>query len=182
MVDDKVPSAQSAFERSVSPRASIFAIVDAAREPAGPHQMEEAGVVHVSLFDGELGDMLKDAAPHLAEFPGESPFRTWWFEQWGNSIGVLVEAPLTLGAVRRHLRTLTMVRDSTGQRHFFRFYDPRVLRVFLPACTSEELQRVFGPLRAFYCESNEGELLTFTLDRGGNLQTRNTPLERSVTA
>ena len=42
----------------------------------------------------------------------------------------------------------------------------RVLRVFLPACTPDEIRQFFGPISTFYCEDDGGhELLAFTLDR-----------------
>lgn len=34
----------------------------------------------------------------------------------------------------------------------FRFYDPRVLRLYLPTCTSTELEQVFGPVGTFFTE------------------------------
>lgn len=122
-----------------------------------------------SLFTGELGEMLEDVAPHLIEFRRGTSFYRWWFEQWGNSIGVLVEAPVSLSDLRRHFRTLTIVRGgSDRKRYYFRFYDPRVLRVFLPSCTPDEVQRFFGPITAFYCEGDGGgELLTFTPSSDG---------------
>ncbi len=162
-------AAESAFERAVSPRNPLYALVDAARESAGPYEAEQAGAACESLFTGELGDKLREVAPHLVELKQHSPFYSWWFEQWGNSVGVLVEAPVALSELRRHFRTLLMTRGaSDGKRYYFRFYDPRVLRVFLPSCTPEEVERFFGPITAFYCESDGGnELLTFTRSRDG---------------
>lgn len=45
-----------------------------------------------------------------------------------------------------HLREVFISRDENGQEYFFRFYDPRVLRSFLPTCQSEELREFFGPI------------------------------------
>ena len=52
----------------------------------------------------------------------------------------------------------------------FRFYDPRILRAFLPACTSDELRSFFGPVQRFYSPTggNDG-LLAFAL-RDGKLR------------
>jgi len=169
---------EATFSRAAVPQAPVCALVDAAREPDGPFEARQAGLECRSLFAGELGDMLKEVAPFIIEFPARSPFRTWWFEQWGNSIGVLVEAPVSLGDLRKHFRTLTMVRDEARKRYYFRFYDPRVLRVFLPACTPEELKQFFGPITHFYCEGDGGqELLTFAVGREG-LLVRRSPLEQ----
>jgi hypothetical protein len=111
--------------------------------------------------------MLKDLAPYLIELPRSSPFKSWWFEQWGKSVGVLLESQASLLELRRHFRTLTIVRDAERTKYFFRFYDPRVLRVFLPSCTADELRQFFGPISAFYCEEQGGgELLAFTHNDG----------------
>ena len=34
----------------------------------------------------------------------------------------------------------------------FRYYDPRVLRSFLPACNAAELHQFFGPVQSFIVE------------------------------
>lgn len=156
--------AESLFIRVIAPRAPLYALVDAARESRGPHEAAQAGVEYRSLFVGELGERLTSVAPHVVAFHRDASFYRWWFEQWGRSIGVLVEAPVKLPDLWRHFRTLLMVRGQHQQRYYFRFYDPRVLRVFLPECTPEELQQFFGPITTFYCESDGGaELLSFAL-------------------
>ena len=158
------PQAAGVFERAVAPRAPLYALLDAARESDGPYQARAADVAHESLFTGELGDLLADVAPYLVEFRRDSSFYPWWFQQWGRSIGVLVEAPVSLSNLRHHFRTLLKVRDDQRRRYYFRFYDPRVLRVFLPTCTPDELRRFFVPSTAFHCEGEGGgELLSFTL-------------------
>ena len=170
------PPAEAVFGRVVVPRAPLYVLLDAAREPFGPYEAEQAGLECQSLFAGDLGDKLAEVAPYISEFPARASFRAWWFEQWGRSIGVLVESPASLAELRRHFRTLTVVRDAARKQYFFRFYDPRVLRVFLPACTPDELQRFFGPITHFYCEGDGGrELLTFSASAAG-LAIRRSPV------
>jgi hypothetical protein len=67
---------------------------------------------------------------------------------WGNSWGILTIGPahLTLDQQRRHFKKLLRVRDEAGQLLNFRFYDPRVLRNYLPTCTPDELRTFFGPV------------------------------------
>lgn len=155
--------------RGAVPRqAQLYAVVDAARAPAGPYQAGQAELAHESLFAGEMGDRLKGVAPYVIEFPLEGPFPQWWFGEWGESIGILIEAPIKLAALRKHFRTLLMVKDDSRKRYFFRFYDPRVLRAFLPACTPDELAHFFGPITALHCESDGGDaLLTYRRKRDG---------------
>lgn len=72
---------------------------------------------------------------------------------------MLTAAPpdVTLQLLRRHLRTLLRVRDEAGRTLMFRFYDPRVLRAYLPTCTSSEWQSVFGPVHQLICSAADGE-------------------------
>jgi len=167
-----------AFARAVAPRAPLYAILDAARESAGVYQARQAGLDCQSLYAGPLGDMLQEAAPYLIEFAPTSPFAAWWFAQWGNSIGILAEAPVRFQELRDHLRTLLTVRGEDRKRYYFRFYDPRVLSVFLPACTPAELDRFFGPITTIYCESAAGrELATFLHPPNGPMLHRSTSLQ-----
>ena len=165
--------AELLFRREFAPRAPLYGVFDSAREPAARFEAQAVGIQHESLFAGSMGDLLEDVAPYVSEFPLRSPFREWWFGQWGKSIGVLVEAAVDLSELRRHFRTLMMVIDQERKRYFFRFYDPRVLTVFLPACTPEELKHFFGPIGTFYCEDCSGqELVAFSLGSDGLLKCR----------
>jgi len=87
------------FERTVAARAPLYALIDAARVSEGPYEARRAGVQCESLFAGDFGEMVKGVAPHLVEFKRQSSFYRWWFEQWGKSIGVLVEVPVMLSVV-----------------------------------------------------------------------------------
>ena len=50
----------------------------------------------------------------------------------------------------------------------FRYYDPRVLRKFLPTCTPEQIAAFFGPADSVLIENEDGtELLRFRLVNEG---------------
>ena len=70
-------------------------------------------------------------------------------------------------ALHRHFRRLLRVQDERGVRMLFRFYDPRVLRVYLPTCRPGELEQVFGPVEFFLTEADEPDrILEFRHQRG----------------
>jgi hypothetical protein len=78
--------------------------------------------------------------------------------------------------MRRHFRSFLTVYDPDGKPLLFRYYDPRVLRVYLPTCDARELETVFGPVVAYLLEGEDpGDLLRFELSSGA-LQRRTQPL------
>jgi hypothetical protein len=80
---------------------------------------------------------------------------------WGNSWGIFLVSSTSLETLRRHFRRFLLVRDGAGNELYFRFYDPRVLRTFLPTCTGAETKRLFGPVGIYLMEAENGEAVSF---------------------
>ena len=81
--------------------------------------------------------------------------------------------------MRRHLRRFLTVTDEQRRRLYFRYYDPRVLRVFLPACDGSQLQQLFGPCHAYMLENERGtELVRYSQARPGTLRIQTSPLSQ----
>jgi hypothetical protein len=98
-----------------------------------------------------------------------------WGESWG--IFVRMNDPSNL---RYHLRTFLRVRDEPGRTLLFRYYDPRVLRVYLPTCRPDELKAVFGPIDSYLTEGEDGQsVIEFEFD-GSQLQERRTNVMNSL--
>lgn len=158
------------------PRA--FAVLDAARDAAIRPALETSDCPWCCLYRGEAARTLADAAPYLVELDFRSRYTPWLLAQaWGKSWGVFLNtgADADLAALRQHLRKLVMARLPDGKLVYFRFYDPRVLRVYLPTCTPEELKYFFGPISRFLLEDEDGEAaLTFHRE-GEDLATVRTP-------
>ncbi|MCI5166356.1 MAG: DUF4123 domain-containing protein, partial [Candidatus Electrothrix sp. GM3_4] len=128
----------------------LYAVLDAARMPEVPQTLLNHQVLYGSLYEGPLGGKLKEAGPYLVSLTPDSPLckeiiRTYW----GNSSCLLILCSSEFKAVREHLRNFLMVKDEQAKIIYFRFYDPRVLRSFLPTCTAEELATFFGPIFSF---------------------------------
>ena len=50
----------------------------------------------------------------------------------------------------------------------FRFYDPAILRAFLPTCDASQLAAMFGPIEAYLIESAGGlSLVSLRCAQGG---------------
>ena len=109
------------------------------------------------------------AAPHLVQLEHRNSRSRELIESaWGNSWGVFLKCNGTLDTVRRHFRKFLSVRDPSGKLLVFRYYDPRVFRVYLPTCRSEELRTVFGPVDCFWVEHEDpNTLVEFRFDSLG---------------
>ncbi|MCG7851384.1 MAG: DUF4123 domain-containing protein, partial [Methanosarcinaceae archaeon] len=91
---------------------------------------------------------------------------------WG--IFAITAKEVDLRTVRRHFRRFLMVKDPEGKQIYFRYYDPRVLNVFLPTCNSEELSVVFGPVSSYIMEDEDSSVLRFGI-KDGKLRTEKIP-------
>ena len=138
-------------------RRDIWMIVDAARDRRIFGMLLDGFYSdHTCLFSGPLTPALEVAAPYLVrlEFKNAKTQR-FMAHAWGNSWGVFLRSDMARDDLRRHLRELLLVHDSHGDRLFFRYYDPRVLRVYLPTCTRDELRTVFGGIECFWMEDEK---------------------------
>jgi hypothetical protein len=115
---------------------------------------------HGCLFAGRLPEALEMAAPYLVQLDPDDKFTTYLAENMGRSLCIFLRCDTTLDDLRRHLRKFLTVKDMSGRKMLFRYYDPRVMRIYLPSCNAAELQTVFGPMRAIWTESADSRSLT----------------------
>src|SRR6202011_4792192 len=163
------------------PGTTLYMLLDAARDPRIYGWLSEYGEAgqQRSLSQGDVGDGLAHVSPYLLAVRQDQPDSLHFAEAGlGESWGLFVTSSAGFDDVRRHLRKFNIVYREDGTPLVFRFFDPRVLRVFLPTCIEGELRRFFGPIDAFLAESEEGDaLLRFSLSNGQLTQSR-LPLQR----
>jgi hypothetical protein len=136
----------------------LFAILDAARDERIYELVKDCKEPIESLYDGDKAIELDTVAPYLVRLKSGCDFlKTIIAEGWGNSWGVYLTSQLPLPDVRKHLRHFLTV-EQKGERVLFRFYDPRVLRVFLPVCNPGEIKEFFGPIERFICEGKDPKM------------------------
>ena len=136
---------------------SVYAILDGASVPDLPKRLIKAKEDSMCLYRGKLEPELRAAAPHLIKLRQDSPLTMWILEEgWGNNWGVFAITPIGLEALGRHLRGFLRVRGPDDEILYFRYYDPRVLPVFLPTCYAKELETIYGPISKFIVESEKG--------------------------
>lgn len=121
------------------------------------------------LFKGAAAscEEIESVAPYFIPVDLETEFLEHWSEFWGRNAGILFVSAAEPRVIFRHLRKIFVVQDEQGQEYFFRFYDPRVLRVYLPTCTPEELTEFFGPVERFVLEGDDpNSLLSLAFELG----------------
>lgn len=146
-----------------------YVILDAARDYMRVGMARTVSPEFDCLFAGEKGERLDHVAPHLfacdplgiiahSALSGLEP----------GDVGLLLESGVEFTLLRKHLRRfLFVLRERDRRRVYFRYYDPKVLRAFLPVCTPDELRRFFGPITAIHCQGEAaGEVVSFRLEDG----------------
>ena len=142
------------------PETKVYAILDGASVPKMLERLTPHAGEYECLYRGELKPDLAAAAPYLVSLKPDSELTEWIVQQgWGKHWGVFVLSPAELPVLRRHFRTFLIVHTSEGKPLYFRYYDPRVLRVHLPTCNPEELGQMFGPVSAYVMEAEKPEVL-----------------------
>ena len=121
----------------------LYALLDATGHPGVPQKAQELGERAVSLFQGTPEENYWDVAPYL--FQVDESTLSWIHsslnqEPWG----VFAMSRAGIDDLRRHFRRFLLVELPDGERWYFRYYDPRILKVYLPACDETELRQFFG--------------------------------------
>ena len=152
----------------VGPGLNVYAVLDGAAVPNLRTSLHIFQPEYECLYRGELQPDMAQVAPYLVRLEPDSQFTDWVVvDGWGKHWGIFVRSAEDMAAVRRHLRSLLVVHDADGEPLVFRYYDPRVLSVFLPTCNIEQLSNFFGPLHSCLLESSTADaLLRLRLSKG----------------
>lgn len=141
----------------------IHLLADGACDPAIAHLIRFGKLDYTCLFAEPLSPRLRAAAPYLVRLAAGSPqtcdmLRRWLDEPWG--ILIAAQASVTTRQLRLHFKKILWVQDEQGRQLYFRYYDPRVLSAYLPTCTGQERDMIFGPAELCYCMA-DGRLQRF---------------------
>lgn len=156
----KVPAQAVAEQLFAIPETMAYAILDGASVPDLPQTLERFEVEAECLFRGDLEPDLALAAPYLVLLRADTPFVEWLLQEgWGKHWGIFAVSKADLRDLRMHLRTLLKVYGPDLKPLYFRYYDPRVLRTYLPTCNEQEARTLFGPVLRFITEGDEPAIL-----------------------
>ena len=149
------------IESRREPGERLYAVVDAAQDK----ELAFDGALRFGwklqwLFSKDTAQQMSGVAPYLVPitfeskypFP-ESDYLDLWAERLGNNAGILLLTQSAPERMREELASAFNVVDEEGNEFFFRFYDPRVLRLFLKACTPDEAKEFFGTIGCMLLEA-----------------------------
>ncbi|MBL8173138.1 MAG: DUF4123 domain-containing protein [Bryobacterales bacterium] len=147
------------WPESLSSRIGNWAVLDGARNERIYGAIYRSYLDKCCLYAGELPWQLQMAAPYLVQLDKDDAASVSLIKQgWGDSWGIYARSSASLATLRKHFRGFLRVRDHAGRKLVFRYYDPRVMRVYLPTCTPEELETVFGPVESYVMESEDANV------------------------
>jgi hypothetical protein len=151
-----------------SPQATVFAVLDAMRDnriqafldasgerylPIDPSGRAQVYIVAPESNGRLLDVLIKDG--------------------WGRGWGYFCVSSFAMEEVCMHLRNFMTLHTAAGRPLTFRFWDPRLLRVLVPALPPDEAVDFFGPVARILVEGEKPEIvveLTLT-QRGPSHQT-----------
>lgn len=136
---------------------AVFGVIDCAALP-GLHTHLANEAESRPLFAGIIPPDLLANVPHIVRFApqsallaamssGDPRFRT---------LGVICAAPTDLWSLRHALRRYLQAMLPDGRVVLFRFYDPRVLPVWLSTLEGTELALWFDPVTDWLAPGAEG--------------------------
>lgn len=149
----------------------VYAVLDGAAVRQLPDMLEEENAEHASLQDVDASDPVAlTRAAYVTRISRFSRVCDWLAtEGWGRNWGffAMCKAGTDFDEVLRHFRELMQVRLPDGRIVFFRFFDPRVWRPFLPSCDAPQLKQLFAQPVSYGCESEDGTAVLIDAVRNG---------------
>jgi hypothetical protein len=119
----------------------------------------------------KIPEILLKATPYLARVNLDSFFCRWLFREcWGDNCGIFFISQASEDRLFHHFKKLLLARSESGESLYFRYYDPRVFRSFIPSCSSNQLNVFFGPAERFIVEQDDGDLINLYINDNGRLQ------------
>jgi hypothetical protein len=135
-----------------------YLLLDASRMKTALSEAKALNSNFRSLFKGRSEIDLEFVAPYIFSYVRGSEFSDWYMKNgWGKGWGIMLRSPASMDELHEHCRKFLLVEDEDKQELYFRFYDPRILSIFLPTCSSEQLKHFFGPIDYFMIENKDGD-------------------------
>ena len=156
-----------------------YFILDSAKAESNIFIAKKLNPAYQSLYKGIAQEDLSEVSPYLFTLSDNSGFCEWYLEKgWGKSWGVIILSGSSFEDIYKHFRKFLMVKTEDGKELYFRFYDPRVLKIFLPTCDEKQILEFFGPVESFIVEGETKEEAIRFWQQNGILKQENLPVEK----
>jgi hypothetical protein len=146
--------------------SNLFAVVDTARDRR-LYDLVHTALGPVCLFAGQLAPAIRETAPYLVPlYDAEELLAAWRKEGRGKNWGIFLRSSKETPRIRKHLRKFLLAKLPDGRQVLFRWWDPRVFRIYLPMCNSDNLRDWFEEIDEFVCETPDGDFAAFRANSG----------------
>lgn len=110
-------------------------------------QLAPKAVPHALYLTTRYAD-LANIGPVLVAVEPTSTLAKTFIEEWQARAGIWLETEANEAELIAHLRSLVHVQLEGEVSAFFRFYDPRIIRLWLADLPDTERDRLMGPVRS----------------------------------
>jgi hypothetical protein len=149
--------------------STLYAVVDCARD-ARIYDLVHDALFPMCLFRTEIVSPMGRNAPYLVPVEhGDRLIEAWRRHGVGQSWGIFLTSSQEQARVRQRLRTFNQAKLPDGRVVLFRWWDPRVFRVYLPTCNADDLATLFAGIEHYVCENEDGAGFTLYRNREGTL-------------
>jgi len=134
---------------------NTFAVIDGAACPELRFKIYDWEPQSVCLWSGALEPDMEEVAPYMVLLDRDSTFTDWLITKgWDNHWNIFVTSNLDFKAFRKQIRKLLLVKSPEGQNMVFRFYDPRVMGMFLPILEKSQYDELYEGINQFLFTSS----------------------------
>ena len=149
--------------------STLYIVVDAARDKRIYDLVHDA-LFPMCLFRTEVVSPVGRAAPYLVPVEhAERLVEAWRKVGRGESWGLFLRSSEQQARLRQRLRTFNQAKLPDGRVVLFRWWDPRVFRVYLPTCDAADLNQWFASVEEYVCETEDGAGFMLYRHRDGAL-------------
>ncbi len=137
-------------------REPLYALVDPVHDNRLPAFVAASGEQYCSLSEAQPDIELAQAMPLLVLLPPTARLLDVLIKDgWGKGWAVYIASHAPAEQVRNHLRDYLIVRTKSGKSLCLRFYDSRILRIFVERFSPKESAEFFGPITRIIAEDEQ---------------------------
>ncbi len=158
--------------RSLERKTTTYCILDSAQDKKIFPMLKNCGWEYTCLYKKNLhfeGDRMVEelaaTAPYLVKLdPENMDVKSLVSGNIGKNQIIVFESEAPMLEIADHFSSMLRAMDENGKVINFRYYDPRILTVYLPTCTDEETYIFFGDIDTIWVEGEDEEILEYAKD------------------